>query len=132
MKGCDVGAQGTGRPRFLLRNIYIKFGAFSCSQYDSKAVSTNLFRHSNPDFLDFFEQPTVKVAVPLQVRRPQAAAAYFGLVTAGFLPLLGASGAPACRIESVPGMATGTRPLVGGSWLPVAFRASDFYLSHCS
>ena len=50
----------------------------------------------------------------------------------GLLPLLAASRAAACRVESMPGVTTGTRPHIGGSRLPFTFRASDFYFGHGS
>jgi len=91
---------------------------------------SDAFRHPYPDFFDFLQQPAVEVPVPVEVRRPFGAATDFGAVAAGFFPLLPAGGAAARRVKSVPTMAAGAAPLIGGSGFPIAFGAGYFYFGH--
>lgn len=75
------------------------------------------------DLLDLLFQPFIKMAVPVEVRRPFAAATVAGSQALGVIPLFFTGGALSAGVESMPGMATGTKPLVGGLRFPVAFWA---------
>jgi hypothetical protein len=93
-------------------------------------LASRSFCHPNAYFLDFLQEPPIEIFVPVQVRGPLCAAAYFLGMAASFLPLLGAGRATACCVESVPFMPTVTGPQVGGSGFPIAFWAGNFYFSH--
>ena len=80
--------------------------------------------------LDFFQQPAIEVAVPIQVWRPKRTTTCFRLVAAGFFPLFAACRAAACRIEGVPNVFTSALPNIGRCGFPITFGAGNFYLGH--
>jgi hypothetical protein len=91
-------------------------------------ASPPFFFFISRDMPQFYFQPLVEIAVPLQVRRPGVATASFR-GTLGFFPLSAAGWATTTGTEYVPGMPTQALPMCFAIRVPPAIWAADLLIN---